>query len=274
MVYLQAITECPSRADFTGVDLLWVTGINVLFCTKNSLWLALNTETIHMCLKVWIIFISHTIPLSAYGRLVWLVPSLPVLPAVPTFVPKSPSEANLKLLLLISMNLLVCRPWSSAHSYSLSLISQLIAHGDASIFHHSQARKTKRTHNPPIDAQLFFTSHFLLTDFLSVSPLLDRVPAIFLCHCLPPPPHSTAISQPLRFRTSPVGDENTQHLLLCQLAPLGRCKMPCCLSLYDPLFSSSVRCSFEWRRFEANRISCTKHKHLVTALFVNFLPFN
>lgn len=58
------------------------------------------------------------------------MPSLPV----PTFVPKATSEPNLKMLLLISMNLLVCGPLSSASPYSLSLISQCIAHGDAFIF--------------------------------------------------------------------------------------------------------------------------------------------
>lgn len=119
----------------------------------------------HVCLKVWIIFLSHTIPLSAYGRLVWLVPSLPVLPAVPTFVPKAPSEANLKMLLLVSMNLLVCRPLSSASSYSLSLISQCIAHGDAFIFHLSQARKPKEPTIP--QSMLSYSSPPTLSSLIS-----------------------------------------------------------------------------------------------------------
>lgn len=62
------------------------------------------------------------------------MPSLPVLPAVLTFVPKAPNKPNLKMLLLICMNLLVFRFLSSASS-SLSLISQPVAHGDAFIFH-------------------------------------------------------------------------------------------------------------------------------------------
>lgn len=103
-------------------------------------------------------------------------------------------------------------------------------------------------------------------------PLLHRSPAIFLCHCLSPPPHSTAISKPLCFSASPVGDENTQDALLCQRAPLGRGKMNAD-SRRTTLYSVHQKdVSLNGGNLKQIGSACTKHKHWVAALFMNFLP--